>query len=157
MKFKIFKDDLEDKKLLKKALSDDRKIYLEEKSKELKRKCLEMVIRAGSGHLAPAFSCADIITALFFEVMNINPKNPEDENRDRFILSAGHKCLALYAALAKRGFFSEEILKTYTQKGSILGGHPDGSKIPGVEVSTGSLGHGLLTVWKGNLASLRPS
>ncbi|MBI4244296.1 MAG: transketolase [Planctomycetes bacterium] len=119
------------------------KVYLEEKSKEIRRECLNMVMRAQSGHLAPALSCADIITALFFEVMNIDPANPKDENRDRFILSAGHKCLALYAALAKRGFFPEETFKTYVQFKSILGGHPDGLKIPGVEISTGSLGHGL--------------
>jgi transketolase len=124
-------------------LDKKRKQYLEEKSKGIRQECLNMVMRAKSGHLAPALSSADLISGLFFEVIKLNPANPKDENRDRFILSAGHKCLVLYAVLAEMGFFPKDVLKTYCQFGSILGGHPDGSKIPGVEVSTGSLGHGL--------------
>jgi transketolase len=75
--------------------------------------------------------------------MNINPKNPQDENRDRFVLSAGHKALALYTALAFKGFYDKELLYTYSNFKSIFGGHPDASKVPGIEISTGSLGHGL--------------
>lgn len=129
--------------MIKENLYDEKKIYLEEKARIIRRECLNMVMRNKSGHLAPALSCADIISGLFFEVMKLNPDDPKDENRDRFILSAGHKCLILYTVLAEMGFFPKEVLKTYCQLKSILGGHPDGSKIPGVEVSTGSLGHGL--------------
>jgi transketolase len=129
--------------MIKEILCGEKKKYLEEKAKGIRQECLNMVMRAKSGHLAPALSSADIISGLFFEVMRLNPGNPKDDNRDRFILSAGHKCLVLYTALAELGFFPKEVLKTYCQLGSILGGHPDGSKIPGVEVSTGSLGHGL--------------
>ena len=129
--------------MIKETLYEEKKRYLEEKARSLREECLNMVMRAKSGHLAPALSCADIIAGLFFEVMKLNPNDPKDENRDRFILSAGHKCLILYTALAEMGFFPKDVLKTYCRLGSILGGHPDGSKIPGVEVSTGSLGHGL--------------
>lgn len=129
--------------MIKETLYEEKKIYLEDKARIIRRECLNMVMRAKSGHLAPALSCADIISGLFFEVMKLNPDDPKDDSRDRFILSAGHKCLVLYTVLAELGFFSKEVLKTYCQLGSILGGHPDGSKIPGVEVSTGSLGHGL--------------
>ena len=128
---------------MKEILPRQKKVFLEKKARELRRECIDMVITAQSGHLAPALSCADIMAVLFFEIMNINPKNPKDEDRDRFILSAGHKCLALYVSLAKRGFFQEKVLKTFTQFKSILGGHPDSSKVPGIEISTGSLGHGL--------------
>jgi transketolase len=129
--------------MVKKSITGEKKKYLEKKASAIRQECLNMVMRAKSGHLAPALSCADIISGLFFEVMKLNPEDPKDDNRDRFILSAGHKCLVLYTALAELGFFSKDILKTYCQLGSTLGGHPDGSKIPGVEVSTGSLGHGL--------------
>jgi transketolase len=129
--------------MIKNILYKEKKKYLEEKSKCIRQECLNMVMRAKSGHLAPALSSADIISGLFFEVMKLNPHDPKDEKRDRFILSAGHKCLVLYAALAEMGFFPKDVLKTYCQFGSILGGHPIGLKVPGVEISTGSLGHGL--------------
>lgn len=116
---------------------------LEAKAKEIRREILEMGIRAGSGHLAPALSSADIVAALYFRIMKINPKNPKDEDRDRFILSAGHKCAVQYAALALAGYFPKDVLNTFLQYKSILSGHPDSLKTPGVEISTGSLGHGL--------------
>jgi len=116
---------------------------LEARAKEMRREMVRMVQIAGSGHLAPALSCADIVTALYFKVLKTNPRDPKDEDRDRFLLSAGHKCLALYVALAMAGYFPMEALNTFLQFGSMLGGHPDSSKIPGVEISTGALGHGL--------------
>jgi transketolase len=116
---------------------------LEVRAKEMRREMVRMVQIAGSGHLAPALSCADIVTALYFKVLKTNPRDPKDEDRDRFLLSAGHKCLALYVALAMAGYFPMEALNTFLQFGSTLGGHPDSSKIPGVEISTGALGHGL--------------
>lgn len=116
---------------------------VKEKAKEMRIKMVKMVECAGSGHLAPALSCADIVATLFFNIMKFNPENAKDDDRDRFVLSGGHKALALYTALSLKGFFSEKVLNTYCKFNSILGGHPDASKIPGVEISTGSLGHGL--------------
>lgn len=101
-------------------------------------------IKAGRmGHIGGALSIADIVTALYFKIMRIDPKNPHWDRRDRFVLSAGHKCLALYAVLAERGFFDDAILDTYGSLGSKLPGHPDMHKLPGVESNTGALGHGL--------------
>jgi transketolase len=115
---------------------------LERIAKEIRHDILEMGLRAGGCHLAPALSCADLVTALYFRIMRITPENPKDDVRDRFLLSAGHKCAALYVALAHAGFFAREVLDTFSRHHSILGGHP-GTKIPGVETPTGSLGHGL--------------
>lgn len=115
---------------------------LEGKAKQIRRDILEMGLRAGGCHLAPALSSADLVTALYFRIMHITPQNPKDDARDRFILSAGHKCALLYVALAHAGFFAHEVLDTFSRHHSILGGHP-GTKIPGVEIPTGSLGHGL--------------
>lgn len=122
------------------------KIAIEEvkrKAKEMRIRMVRMVECARSGHLAPALSCADIVATLFFNIMNFDSKNYDDEGRDRFVLSGGHKALALYTALSLKGLLSEEQLSTYCKFNSIFGGHPDASKIPGVEISTGSLGHGL--------------
>ena len=110
-------------------------------------KCRENVIRmikaSGHGHIGGALSCLDIVTAVYFHAMNIDPQNPKKEDRDRFILSAGHKCLAQYAVLAERGYFPKEILDTYGSLHSKIPGHPDMHKLPGVEANTGALGHGL--------------
>lgn len=116
---------------------------VKEKAREMRIRMVRMVECARSGHLAPAMSCADIVAALFFNIMNFNSDNFKDKDRDRFVLSGGHKALALYTALSLKGFFPEEVLNTYCKFNSILGGHPDASKVPGVEISTGSLGHGL--------------
>ncbi|MPV38797.1 transketolase [Georgenia subflava] len=102
------------------------------------------MIRAGkSGHLGGAFSCIDIVTALYFAVLRVEPSDPADPDRDRFLLSAGHKALSQYAVLARRGFFPEEWLDTYGSVSTKLPGHPDMHKLPGVEANTGALGHGL--------------
>lgn len=110
-------------------------------------RCREHVIRmikaSGHGHVGGALSCLDIATALYFHAMNVDPANPKKEDRDRFILSAGHKCLAQYAVLAEKGFFPKEILDTYGSLHSKIPGHPDMHKLPGVEANTGALGHGL--------------
>lgn len=104
---------------------------------------VESLVCAGCGHPGGAFSSVDVMIALFFDVLNIDPSKPKWEKRDRFILSKGHSSIALYSVMALRGFFPQEELSTFRQDMSILGGHPDMHKVPGVEMSTGSLGHGL--------------
>lgn len=104
---------------------------------------IRMMKASGHGHLGGAFSCIDILTALYFHTMKIDPQNPKMENRDRFILSAGHKSMAQYAVLAEKGFFPKEVLDTYGMLHSQIPGHPDMHKLPGVEANTGALGHGM--------------
>lgn len=104
---------------------------------------VEMLNAAGSGHTGGSLSAADIVTALYFHKMRHDPKDPLMAGRDRFVLSKGHAAPVLYAALARAGYFPVEELKTLRQLGSRLQGHPDSKKLPGVEVSTGSLGQGL--------------
>ena len=104
---------------------------------------LKGVHAAKSGHPGGSLSCADILTYLYFKQMNIDPKNPNMENRDRFVLSKGHAAPALYSVLAERGFFSPDELLNLRQIGSMLQGHPDKKKIPGVDMTTGSLGQGI--------------
>lgn len=94
------------------------------------------------GHLGGALSCADVLAALYFSVMNVNPRRPDDPDRDRFLLSKGHAAVGLYATLAERGYFPVEELAEYGRPGSRLMGHPVRA-VPGVELPTGSLGHGL--------------
>lgn len=109
----------------------------------LRRLIVETAARAGEGHIASALSILDIVWVLYHYVLTIEPSRPDDEARDRFVLSKGHGSLALYVVLASKGFFPEETLRTFAKYDSPLGGHPDWHKIPGVEASTGSLGHGL--------------
>lgn len=104
---------------------------------------MEGIFLAKAGHPGGSLSVAEIITYLYFVEMNIDPENPKDENRDRFVLSKGHVAPSLYAALALRGFFPVEELKTLRQVGSRLQGHPDMKQIPGVDMSSGSLGQGI--------------
>lgn len=104
---------------------------------------IEAVASAGSGHPGGSLSACDTIATLYFDKMNIDPANPDWEDRDRFILSKGHVAPALYAALAQRGYFDREALKTLRKNDSFLQGHPDMKKTPGVDMSTGSLGQGL--------------
>ncbi len=111
--------------------------------RRMKRKIIEMSVNAGEGHIPSALSIFDIIWVLYNRILRINPSNPKDPNRDRFILSKGHGALALYVILADKKFFPETELSTLAKYGSLLGGHPDCNKVPGVEASTGSLGHGL--------------
>jgi transketolase len=116
---------------------------LEAKAKLFRREILEMTFKAGSGHPGGSMSAVDIITALYFHQMKVDPVSPRWEDRDRFVLSKGHVCPALYAVLAEKGFFPKEALWTLRLPESILQGHPDMRLTPGVEMSTGSLGQGL--------------
>ena len=106
---------------------------------------IESVYAAGCGHPGGSLSIADIITYLYFKELNVDPKNPKMEDRDRFVLSKGHTAPALYAVLAEKGFFEKEELKTLRKTASRLQGHPDMKGIPGVDMSTGSLGLGIST------------
>lgn len=104
---------------------------------------IKEVYSAKSGHPGGALSIVDILTVLYFNQMNINPREPKNENRDRLVLSKGHASAALYATLAERGFFSVNELENFRKLGSMLQGHPDMKHIPGVDMTTGSLGQGL--------------
>lgn len=110
---------------------------------DVRKGIIEAVYSANSGHPGGALSCADILTVLYFNQMNINPQKPKDNLRDRLVLSKGHASAALYSVLAKRGYFPEEQLKTFRKIGSPLQGHPDMELLDGVDMSTGSLGQGL--------------
>lgn len=116
---------------------------LEYRAALCRQKVLRMIAAGKAGHMGGSMSCLDVMTALYFHTMNIDPNTPKDPQRDRFILSAGHKCMALYAVLCERGFFEEALLDTYGSLGTKLPGHPDMHKLPGVEANTGALGHGL--------------
>ncbi|MCR5625120.1 MAG: transketolase [Lachnospiraceae bacterium] len=118
---------------------------LKKTANEIRKGIVTAVYNAKSGHPGGSLSSADIMTYLYFEEMNIDPKNPKDENRDRFVMSKGHCAPGLYSTLANRGFFPVEDLKTLRHTGSYLQGHPDMKKIPGVDMSTGSLGQGVST------------
>ncbi|HAH19853.1 MAG: transketolase [Omnitrophica WOR_2 bacterium GWF2_43_52] len=127
---------------MKKSISDSEVKVLEEKAKHIRRLIIQMLAKAGSGHPGGSLSLTDIITALYFKQMRHNPKDPQWPERDRFHLSKGHCCPALYAVLAESGYFPMEHLWTLRKLGSILQGHPD-RRTPGVEVASGSLGQGL--------------
>jgi transketolase len=116
---------------------------LEYRAARCRRNIVRMVRSSGAGHMGGAMSCMDIVTALYFYALDVDPDAPKKSDRDRFVLSAGHKCMAQYAALAERGFFDVTILDTYGKLNSKLPGHPDMHKLPGVEANTGALGHGL--------------
>ncbi len=109
----------------------------------VRRHIIRAIHQAGSGHPGGSLSCADILVALYFSAMRIRPDEPDWEDRDRLVLSKGHACPALYAVLAERGFFPVEELDSLRKLGSMLQGHPDMKRTPGVEASTGSLGQGL--------------
>ena len=106
---------------------------------------IEGVFNAKSGHPGGSLSVADILTYLYFDHMNVDPKNPKDENRDRFVLSKGHSAPALYAVLALKGYFDWDELKSLRHVGAMLQGHPDMKGTPGIDMSTGSLGQGIST------------
>lgn len=116
---------------------------LKAKALRIRRNIVNMIYLASSGHPGGALSITDILTVLYFTEMNIDPLNPKDENRDRFVLSKGHASAALYATLAERGFIKNEDLLGFRKIDSNLQGHPDMNKIPGVDMTTGSLGQGL--------------
>jgi len=116
---------------------------LEDLARQLRIDLIEMIYRRKSGHPGGSLSAADILAALFFHQLRIDPMNPDWESRDRFILSKGHACSTLYAALARRGFFPMETLQAWGQIGCCLQGHPDRLKTPGVDMTSGCLGHGI--------------
>ena len=118
---------------------------LQKKAIEIKLDILEEVFSASSGHPGGSMSIAEILTYLYFKEMKVDPKNPKWEDRDRFVLSKGHTAPGLYAALAERGFFPTEDLKTFRNVNSYLQGHPDMKGVPGVDMSSGSLGLGIST------------
>ena len=121
----------------------DKETALELTAYKIRRHVLEAVYSAQSGHPGGSLSIAEILSVLYFHEMNIDPKNPKDPNRDRFVLSKGHCAPALYGALAERGYFPVEDIKTFRKIDSYLQGHPDMKHIPGVDMSTGSLGQGI--------------
>lgn len=116
---------------------------LERKAHELRLLCVDTVNWAGSGHIGGALSAMDIMTILYHKYLKLDPQNPGWEDRDRFILSKGHAGVGYAPVLADKGFFDKELLKEYNHTGSSLGMHLDSRKVPGVDASTGSLGHGL--------------
>ena len=119
------------------------KLELQKTAVEIRKGIVTAVHSAKSGHPGGSLSATDIFTYLYFEEMNIDPADPKKEDRDRFVLSKGHVCPIQYAALATRGYFDLAVLDTLRQEGSILQGHPDMKKCPGIDISTGSLGQGL--------------
>lgn len=119
------------------------KIDYQKIAKGIRKEILKMHFLSQESHIGSALSCVDILTVLYFKILHINSKKPFDENRDRFILSKGHAVSVLYATLALKGFFPKNILKTYCENKSKLPGHATRGTVPGIEVSTGSLGHGL--------------
>lgn len=124
-------------------MNENRKTELKRIACEIRKGAVTAVYSASSGHPGGSLSIAEIMTYLYFEEMNIDPKNPKMENRDRFVLSKGHASPALYSTLANRGFFPVEELKNFRQVDSFLQGHPDMKHIPGVDMTTGSLGLGI--------------
>ena len=125
------------------SITADRLRQLKGVAIQMRRLVVESVHHAGAGHLGGPMSAAEMLTALYFEVMNIDPEKPRDPGRDRFILSKGHCSIGLYAILALRGYFDVAELKTFDAIDSRLQGHPDMSVLPGLDMSTGSLGQGL--------------
>jgi len=113
------------------------------KAKKLRREIIQMAFKGHGIHLSSCLSIADILVVLYWNILKIKPKNPDYPKRDRFILSKGHAASALYAILAQKGFFPKKILETYGQEGTLLGAHPEYKTLPGIELSTGSSGHGL--------------
>lgn len=112
-------------------------------SNRVRKSIVKMAYEASSSHVASALSIVDILTVLYFKILNINLNNLKKRNRDKFILSKGHSALGIYSILAEKGFIMPKVLETYAKDGSKLSGHPKKDALPGIEVSTGSLGHGL--------------
>lgn len=129
-------------------------IRLDERSLHLRRLVVDGLEAAGSGHVGSSLSAIEILRVLYDDILRVDPDRPEWTDRDRFILSKGHGCLALYAVLADKGFFDTSLLRQFCAYGSPLGGHPELGTVPGVEWSTGALGHGL-SVAVGIALSLR--
>jgi len=115
---------------------------LDQIASEIRKKLLQNIVKAGGGHTGGSMSSVDILVALYFEVMNIDPGNPAWKERDRFVMSKGHSVESIHAVLSRKGFFSEKVLDSYGDFQSILAGHPT-REVPGIEVNSGALGHGL--------------
>jgi len=124
-------------------INNARVLELKKKAKEIRVEIIKMIYKAQSGHPGGSLSAADIVTALYFEILNIDSNRPNWEERDRFILSKGHACPVWYVCLAEKGFFPKENLAKLRKIGGILQGHPDMCKVPGLDMTTGSLGQGL--------------
>lgn len=122
---------------------EDRAAHVRERASWMRRRLLKMIVDAGQGHPGGDLSCADIVAALYFDILRIDGASPAAPDRDRFVMSKGHCTGALYTALAGAGFFPEAELDTYLKPESRLNGHPNRTYLPGVETSTGPLGHGL--------------
>ena len=123
-------------------MNTEKRSFLSEKARLIRVNSVKAVFSASSGHPGGSLSIADILAYLYFEEMNIDPANPKKADRDRFVLSKGHASPALYSVLAERGYFSKDLITTFRKSDSILQGHPDMKHIPGVDMSTGSLGQG---------------
>src|SRR5690625_3664001 len=130
----ILREVMEKEKLIK---------NLKEKAKFVRLETVRLTSIAKSGHYTSVFSCAEILSVLYYYAMSVDPEQPEWEDRDRLVLSKGHAAIGLYPLLADLGFFPKDWLDTYTRVGSPFGDHPDMRKIPGVDFSSGSLGQGL--------------
>ena len=124
-------------------MDQSKKLQLKQNANNVRQGIIEAVYNAKCGHPGGSLSIADVLTYLYFVEMKVDPTNPDDKNRDRFVLSKGHTAPALYSTLAERGFFPKEELKTLRKTNSRLQGHPDMKEIPGVDMSTGSLGLGI--------------
>ena len=124
-------------------MNEKRKTELAIIANKVRKSALTGIFSAKSGHPGGSLSIADLLTYLYMEVLNVDPKNPKMPERDRFVLSKGHTCPALYGILAYCGFFPEEDIKTLRKTDSYLQGHPDMHKVPGIDMSTGSLGQGV--------------
>lgn len=124
-------------------MDKDEILKLEFTALNIRRDILRLIRTGEAGHSGGALSSVEILTALYFKLLRVDPQNPNWPQRDRFVLSAGHKCLVLYSALAERGFFDKSVLDTYGALDSKIPGHPNMHKLPGVETNTGALGHGL--------------
>lgn len=116
---------------------------LEQMAREIRGRVIETSCKAGVPHLGSCLSCVDILVSLYWEILDIDPSNPERPDRDRFILSKGHAAPALFQVLALKSFFPESLLDNYGEDGSLFGEHPPAHGVPGIEAATGSLGHGL--------------
>jgi transketolase len=126
-----------------KIIQTDKIRRLERIAWELRKDVVRMFAHSGTGHFGGSLSCAEIVACLYFDVLQIDPTNPKWDGRDRFIISKGHSCPTVYAALARLGFFPDSWLDEFEDTGAPLTMHPDMHKIPGIEASTGALGHGL--------------
>lgn len=124
-------------------LHEEKIKFLEEMASTIRQDCIEMVVNAGSGHIGGPLAMADIFTALYFHILQHDPKNPEWPERDRLVLSNGHICPVRYATMARAGYFPVEELKTLRKFGTRLQGHPHRTALPGVETTSGPLGSGL--------------